>query len=1240
MSDPEVGEAPGRDMSDPDVSEAPEPASEDKEQRRRRKKERKRRTPEEKEERRRRKEAAANAAANVDANARADDSAAEVDADADGAISGNTPAGSPSVKFSASSRKSPDVDVEKGAVVDEKLKIPYDGPTFVPPSKSAALQHARETNVLRRRAGISVYLEDECLEDMDGDEILTEIYPQCERRGIAVTKVVKTSKRAATVEDVLFSQASDLEAMGLTVGGKKLACVAETLPEPEEGEEGERPAGADGLPDLSHPYVLSKTGVTELGELGVGIGLYFHSLLWGAKWMAILTVVGAFTTITYVMAGTSSTQLKREALTGFAIPTLGAVAFAGENEKSLLFGSGSDKIVMAAISAVECAIALGFIFLVRRMKRDQTKTIEAIDVSNISLQDYAVKVDYLPKKDLTPEEIGKFFSKFGRVHMVVLGTDVGALIGKHKARADLAAKLEFVVAGVARAKGQNVVLNELLANARLSMEKLEKKLAVAQKADAGRPTSAFVVFETEEGRVHCERKLQPDNVVAWLFRRKKYRFRGTHRMWVHRAPEASDILWENLGVTGLAAKARKALAWVCMILVLVCTCALVVLAEAAKSTNPPAITCEAPATAGTLKCDDIWPASTTSGDASKTILAEMSAFQKQVDAVTCAEYVSGGEWKGDASKFAPYDAVGADTLYDAGGAWSGGFDSTTDEDECAAMACFDCFCKTRVLGLIPNALGMKGDADGYWLLCEDYFAAQGLGLATSGFTAVLNVILGTLTRVFSNFECHHTKSGLESSVSVKLFLALIINSALIPVLVFSNIPKLNFLPYLFQGPYKDFEVDWYQVVSSTLSITLVVNALAFPVKSLVTSQLRRLSRWAFASSAITQRQLNAMYEGEEFDLSERYAQVLSMIFVALAFQSTMPLLMPATALFCFSVYHEAKYTLLRHSKRPPEYDETMAKFFWAFAPSAAFVKLLVSLWALTYASVPSFTYSFPALESLVSPISEEGKQFDFAARLLRVNGAAPFFTVVAIIVGAFVNTNRAAFSAVLRKIWPNNKVFDEDELAYVPDLSIALSDGILKGLTTYMISANPEYNEIVPATATVGAGGSAGPTPKTWEEVLEGMSKEEEARMKREMEKMTATFTPEEAGEYSAEMSAMLGKKERKRRSKKKKNDDDEGEGEDLWGGDRAFSRKSSTVQPLGGWVDGLGASFNVDPATPRGFESVEATNGLSAAMATQPEGDPEEVKETREEKEARRQRRREKREKRESRRREREEAD
>ena len=308
------------------------------------------------------------------------------------------------------------------------------------------------------------------------------------------------------------------------------------------------------------------------------------------------------------------------------------------------------------------------------------------------------------------------------------------------------------------------------------------------------------------------------------------------------------------------------------------------------------------------------------------------------------------------------------------------------------------------------------------------------------------MILGTLTRVFSNFECHHTKSGLESSVSVKLFLALVINSALIPVLVFSNIPKLNFLPYLFQGPYKDFEVDWYQVVSSTLSITLVVNALAFPVKSLVTSQLRRLSRWAFASSAITQRQLNAMYEGEEFDLSARYAQVLSMIFVALARQSTMPLLMPATALFCFSVYHEAKYTLLRHSKRPPELRRNMAKFFWAFAPSAAFVKLLVSCGRSPTPPCPELSYSLPTLESRV-PSARRGSGPDWRALLrrqrrgARTSPSSPSW-------GICKRQQRSRSARCCGSSGPTTRFSTRTSWPTCP-ISIALSDGILKGLTTY-----------------------------------------------------------------------------------------------------------------------------------------------------------------------------------------------
>ena len=47
----------------------------------------------------------------------------------------------------------------------------------------------------------------------------------------------------------------------------------------------------------------------------------------------------------------------------------------------------------------------------------QRETIQSIDVSNITLTDYSLKVDGIPKTGVSPEEIGTFFAKFGRIHM-------------------------------------------------------------------------------------------------------------------------------------------------------------------------------------------------------------------------------------------------------------------------------------------------------------------------------------------------------------------------------------------------------------------------------------------------------------------------------------------------------------------------------------------------------------------------------------------------------------------------------------------------------------------------------------------------------------------------------------------------------------------------------------------------------------------------------------------------------
>jgi len=1216
---------------------------EDRREKKKKKKSKKERTSEEREERRRRKEAEQNAEANVSlggdggdgegarsfspqtSSAMRSPSARGDDPESPGGDDTETPVKAKKPGFVGKA-----VGAASGAVVGAlravglaskpvDLNDGYDGPLFVKPSRAKARAYARDANVMQTRAGIKVFMEDDALEHLDGDEIFAEIYQQCERKGVSVSKVTKTGTCSAAVDDIPMSQAEDLAHFGVKIAGRHVRCVKEELA-PLDGDEDEpggpnqteRDAEAGGAhPALIRPYDLRTTGPNELGELGVGIGLYFHSLLWGARVLGILSVLGAFTTVTYALAGMSAAQLESESLTGFAIPTLGAAIWTHENGRGLLLGASANGATMLIITSVECAMALAFVWLVKRMQRDQSKAIDDMDVSNISLQDYSVKVDDVPKT-ATPAEIGAFFSKFGKVHQVTLGTDVGKLIGKHRKRSEMVFQREELHAAVCKSRGKNMVAKEQLRNHERRLEKLEASLLEAQRSSGtGSVTSAFVVFETEDSRLACERKMKPDNTLAWLFRRKKYRFRGTHRLWIHRAPEASDILWENLGVNGGAARTRRFFSWVFMTVLMVCTCAMVVLAESAQSTVPPAIACDSPEEAGTLVCDAIWPAASYAGNESEAVLVEVKAMMSEVNAVMCADYISSGQWRD--TTVGAYDGVArldASAYYDANGEWAGGFDATTIRDECSAMACFDCFCKARVASVAQIGLGLADDQDGWYGLCETYFIGQSYGLATSAFTAVLNVALGTFTRVFSDFERHHTKSGLESSVSVKLFLALVVNSALIPVLVFAKISKFDFLPYLFQGPYEDFEVDWYQTVSSTLSFTLVVNAAVFPLTALGKAGARAFSRFAFANGALTQRQLNKMYEGNAFDLSERYAQMLSMVFVSLCFQAAMPALVPVTALFCFAVYREAKYTLLRHSKKPPAYDETMARFFWAFAPSAAFFKLFFTLWMVSYASVPNLGVNIDPVPDALATISEgeDGGQFDFSSRFENGNGAVAFFAFLALVVGTALNQNRAALASVFNRFAPVRVFADEEEVSAVPDISIALSDGILKGLPSYMIGVNPEYNEVVPASATLSAGGANQPRPPEWEEVMRGIGAEEEERMRLEMKKMTATFTEEAAGEYSEDMRAMLGKKQKKKRAAGRVAPGDEEVG--------SFSRVDARMQ-------------------------INRKDSVVAALAWGDQGDDDDEGggdagvETAEEKAERRRRKKEKKEKKERRRRE-----
>lgn len=98
-----------------------------------------------------------------------------------------------------------------------------DIPAFVPPSYAVALKHAKAVNVHRQRAGVAVHMNDDALAGLTGDEILADIYAECERRGIVLHRVTKDGKSSAVIEDVPTSSATDLAQTGVTVQGRVCA---------------------------------------------------------------------------------------------------------------------------------------------------------------------------------------------------------------------------------------------------------------------------------------------------------------------------------------------------------------------------------------------------------------------------------------------------------------------------------------------------------------------------------------------------------------------------------------------------------------------------------------------------------------------------------------------------------------------------------------------------------------------------------------------------------------------------------------------------------------------------------------------------------------------------------------------------------------------------------------------------------------------------------------------------------
>jgi hypothetical protein len=253
------------------------------------------------------------------------------------------------------------------------------------------------------------------------------------------------------------------------------------------------------------------------------------------------------------------------------------------------------------------------------------------------------------------------------------------------------------------------------------------------------------------------------------------------------------------------------------------------------------------------------------------------------------------------------------------------------------------------------------------------------GIAVSVVILLVNTLIKEVMWSLTEVERHISHSAFLASVSIKIFLAQFVNTALILLLVYASVPlkECNGSPHkysmsddecmgannithlgswggitipgsevgFFTGEYDGFSREWYSSVGAAVALTMVINVLAphmTPISD-VLLQLWTRDFFVWQQAVTSQRHLQELYTGAEMRMYERFPAVLNTLFVTFFYCSGLPILLPMAGLMMWSTYVLDKYLILKFYKKP-FINQALAEAAASLLPYALFMHLGVAIW--------------------------------------------------------------------------------------------------------------------------------------------------------------------------------------------------------------------------------------------------------------------------------------------------------
>jgi hypothetical protein len=584
---------------------------------------------------------------------------------------------------------------------------------------------------------------------------------------------------------------------------------------------------------------------------------------------------------------------------------------------------------------------------------------------------------------------------------------------------------------------------------------------------------AYVTFQDEESFLKCLKDFRP-GLFAWIFRPRSLRMRDKYRLVVKQAPPPGDIKWQNLQFGYWERQFRQFN--ISMIAMAVLAVAFVSIAgvttlENETETEYDQEGCRAecaytsdPLTLENVRLREIYEtcfqedlASNATAAANATATAAARRLLEDSDATNATAVV----YETDPEFGTPeqQDAVAA-------------FDGTCGPFD---AFCYACYCLEHI-----DATSVYREAS----YCEPYVYGFTLQIvarsASQGIIFVLNVLLNPLLVFLVKYERHHSNSGEQRSLMVKLFLAQFFNSSINLLIIAGAFPGLKAYfkgtiaeGVLFEGDIADANPDWYSDVGSPLLFAIVSSPLSARLGTLVRFITYRVKRWLSMSSAVTQDELNAAFEGLDFDLSTRYGEVLNVLFVTMCFSGGMPILIPFAAVTFMMNYVVDKFDFARVSKLPPWYSNDLAYASASLVAYSAVGHLLFAVWAnsfyridedpLVASIIGDFLYSLcdaweaSAPKPLHNLFGAVTSMRTVARRALQKNTA--WYTLVLVVL-TFALISRAiarVARTVLAELAPGTFARGMRKSEGNPPFELAVQGEQLVGPKTYSIKEDPQY---------------------------------------------------------------------------------------------------------------------------------------------------------------------------------------